>query len=66
MMRKVNAKIVPTVHSANFLIRHRNRVLLATAHAEDVTCLRCKYWLRWYIPLSRLAEHQAWQRLCDP
>lgn len=50
------------IHSARVLNRHHEPVLLATAQDELVTCRRCLYWLRRYIPLSKLPRHQAWQR----
>lgn len=52
----------PKVHSAHFLRRHREPVLLATAHAELVTCLCCLYWMRRYIPLGKLKKHQTYRR----
>lgn len=49
------------VHSARFQHRH-NRVAWIAFDDTRVTCLRCMYWMRRYIPLSRLREHQAAQR----
>jgi hypothetical protein len=34
-----------------------------TAYEPDVTCRRCQYHLGLYVPLSRLREHQAAQRM---
>lgn len=49
------------IHSAKFLHRHHEPVLLATASEERVTCLRCLYWLRRYIPVGPLLrKHQKW------
>lgn len=48
----------PKVHAARFLRRHKG-IVLATADDTRVTCLRCMWWMRRYIPLSRLKQHQS-------
>lgn len=47
-----------SIHSARFVKRHTDKVLLASAYDELVTCRRCMYWMRRYIPLAKLREHQ--------
>lgn len=54
--------MLKAIHSARHIHRHHEPVLLTTAHEELVTCRRCMYWLRRYIPLARLKKHQSWQR----
>ena len=49
------------IHAAGFLQRHSERTLIATVHSSEVTCLRCLYWMRLYIPLTRLPQHKASQ-----
>lgn len=51
----------PAIHSAKFLRRHHEAVLLASADETQVTCLRCLYWLRLYIPIVHLRRHQRVQ-----
>lgn len=51
----------PAIHAARFVPQHIG-VMLATADDTRVTCRRCLYWARRYIPLGKLREHQAWQR----
>lgn len=51
----------PKVHCAGFVNRHSERTLIATVRSTEVTCLRCLYWMRLYIPLSKLPQHKAAQ-----
>lgn len=51
------------IHAATVLHRHHEPVLLATANDSLVTCRRCMYWIRVYIPLAKLKKHQTYVRL---
>lgn len=37
-----------------------------SSYPEDVTCLVCLYQMGYYVPLSKLREHQAMQRRVNP
>lgn len=46
------------VHAARFLYRHKPGFYRVNYADEEVTCLRCMWWMRRYIPLTKLKEHQ--------